>query len=154
MIRNKFIDCEEPLREHLRGFRRAAGVPDTTPDGDLVDVLRAAFIRVQEQADKSLLPSEYELTVDEMEKGYAIVRLYQDPSEVLSVTDGNGRALAYHWAYNVVTLEEYAPMVVIRYKTRPTPGNIKSLIYSVYQTATAEYDGDKKEENGVISSLC
>lgn len=152
MIRNTLISSAEPTREHLAMFKQYASVPDSSRDALLNAMLKRAFLVIQEVTDKSLLSSEFELTVDERERGDEFVRLYGTPVEVLSVKNGAGHDVAYHWAYNVISLEEFAAEVRIRYKTAPVMADAVRLLPKVYAYATALYDGDTEEQNKILAS--
>ena len=152
MIRLNTIEAEEPKREHLSMFKQYASVPDNSRDALLTVLLRSAMKAVQEAADKSLLPCTLELVVSEREDN-DFVKLYQTPDEILSVTDGAGKAIDYKRDSNFIRCFMFTPTVIVRYKTKPMR-DAEALLPVVFQYATALYDGESTDTLNKILAQC
>ena len=151
MITLNIIESSRPSAEWLEGLKAYASVPDASQDSLLESLLLRACMRVQEMADRSLLASTLRLEEDEVENG--VVRLYQTIAEVLTVTDGEGNALAWTKATRTVSVGA-ADHVVVTYRTEPRDGDIAELLPVVYQYATALYDGEDPRTLANILTQC
>lgn len=151
MITLNIIESSSPSAEWLEGLKAYASVPDASQDSLLESLLLRACMRVQEMADRSLLACTLRLEEDEVENG--VVRLYQTIAEVLTVTDGEGNALAWAKATRTVSVGA-ADHVVVTYRTEPRDGDIAELLPVVYQYATALYDGEDPRTLANILTQC
>ena len=151
MITLNIIESSRPSATWLDGLKAYASVPDASQDSLLESLLLRACMRVQEMADRSILACTLRLDEDEVENG--VVRLYQTIAEVLTVTDGEGNALAWTKATRNVSVGA-ADHVVVTYRTEPRDGDIAELLPVVYQYATALYDGEDPRTLANILTQC
>lgn len=151
MITLNIIESSRPSAEWLEGLKAYASVPDASQDSLLESLLHRACLRVQEMADRSLLACTLRLEEDGVENG--LVRLYQTTAEVLTVTDGEGNALAWAKGSRTVSVGA-ADHVVVTYRTEPRDGDIAELLPVAYQYATALYDGEESKTLANILLQC
>ena len=71
-------------------LKRYVGAVDESQDAILQQMLTTAALEIQEHADISVLPCEMELRVENNDS--ELVRLYQTPKEVTSVTTADGQS--------------------------------------------------------------
>ena len=134
----------------LEGFKAYAAISDSSQDSLLSSMLTRAMLRVQEQADRSLLNCTFRLEDDEVD---GIVRLYQNIDQIVSVKDGNGQAA--YWVKAGRTLSVgMVESVVVEYTTKAEQGNIVDLLPVVYQYAAALYDGQDSRTLASILNQC
>ena len=74
-------------------LKRYVGAVDESQDAILQQMLTTAALEIQEHADISVLPCEMELRVENNDS--ELVRLYQTPKEVTSVTTADGQSVDY-----------------------------------------------------------
>ena len=153
MITLKTLGIAQPTREHLSMLKQYASVSDNSRDALLKTLLVQAFKIVQETSDKTLLPSKLELTVSERHQAYDdMVRLYQCPDEIISVTDGDGVALDYSRSGRILHCLPWTDTVVVTYTTKPSLAEADTLLVVVLQYATALYDGaDTATLNSILA---
>lgn len=151
MITAKTIKSGEPTREQLTMLKQYAAVPDDSRDALLFGLLKRAIKVVQETADKSILPCTMEVTYTDVEPG-DIVRLYQTPGKILSVTDANGSPVSYELQGKRITA--LASSFVVRYETAPDCVEAAELLAVVLQYATALYDGAETATLSNILAQC
>lgn len=145
MIEVSIIERGEPEAGWMTLFREYASIPDGSPERVLNALLVRAVLRVQEYADRSLLPCTMRVHDSEAAGG---VRLYQSVDEVVSVTDNYGNAVDYTLEGRGVTVS--AEAVTVTYRTEPVQGDIDQLLPVVLQYATALYDG---AATGTLTSI-
>ena len=151
MIELDIIERNEIPAEWLTGFKAYASVADESQDALLESLLLRAILRVQEMADRSILPCRFRLSEDEVENG--VVRLYQSVKTIDRVTDGAEREI--HWTRANRTLScGMVDSVIVEYTTEPTEGNVHSLLPVVYEYATALYDGQDSRTLAAILMQC
>ena len=134
----------------LEGFKAYAAVADNSQDALLSSLLTRAMLRVQEMADRSLLSCTFCLTDDECS---GLVRLYQSVKEIVSVQDGEGRAIPYTKASRTLSVG-HAKSIVIEYTTQVNNGTLTDLLPVVYQYAAALYDGQDSKALAAILMQC
>ena len=134
----------------LDGFKAYAAISDESQDMLASSMLTRAMLRVQEQADRSLLPCTFRLEDDEVD---GLVRLYQNIDQIVSVKDGNGQAIAWTRAGRTLSVG-MVQSVVVEYTTKVEVGNVVDLLPVVYQYATALYDGQDSRTLASILEQC
>lgn len=149
MINLSIIDKTRPDGAWLEALRSYASVSDNSSDALLESLLLRACLRVQEMADRSLLSCTMRLTED---VEYGVVRLFGTVSEIVSVTDGAGNAVAWTRSGHMLNVE--ASDVVVTYKTTADQGDIDDLLPVALQYATALYDGQDAKTLSSILSQC
>lgn len=155
MITLKTLEIAEPKREHLSMLKQYASVPDDSRDALLKTLLNRAMRIVQEAANKTLLPSTLELTVSDRHQMYEdTVHLYQDPDEIISVTDGEGVAIDYVRSGRFLCHLPYVDTIIVDYTTKPALPEADALLAVVLQYATALYDGADSATLNQILAQC
>ena len=134
----------------LEDFKAYAAISDDSQDMLVSSMLSRAMLRVQEQADRSLVPCTFRLVDDEVD---GLVRLYQNIDQILSVKDGNGNAIAWTRAGRTLSVGMVSS-VVVEYTTKAEAGNIIELLPVVYQYAAALYDGQDSRTLASILNQC
>ena len=134
----------------LEGFKAYAAISDESQDMLVASMLTRAMLRVQEQADRSLIPCTFRLEDDEVD---GLVRLYQNIDQIVSVKDGNGQAIAWTKAGRTLSVGMVSS-VVVEYTTQAQEGNVIDLLPVVYQYAAALYDGQDSRTLASILSQC
>ena len=134
----------------LPQMKAYAAVADDAQDSLLNALLVKACLRVQEVANKSLIPCTIELREDDIEDD--VVRLYQTVSEIVSVNAPAGHRL--YWEYRSNGLRVYDRSAVVVYRTEPRPADIDNLLPIVFQYATALYDGQDTKSLTNILKQC
>lgn len=134
----------------LEGFKAYAAISDESQDMLVSSMLTRAMLRVQEQADRSLIPCTFRLEDDEVD---GLVRLYQNIDQIVSVKDGNGQAIAWTKAGRTLSVGMVSS-VVVEYTTQAQEGNVIDLLPVVYQYAAALYDGQDSRTLASILSQC
>ena len=134
----------------LDGFKAYAAISDESQDMLASSMLTRAMLRVQEQADRSLLPCTFRLEDDEVD---GLVRLYQNIDQIVSVKDGNGQAIAWARAGRTLSVG-MVQSVVVEYTTKVQEGNVIDLLPVVYQYAAALYDGQDSRTLASILNQC
>lgn len=130
-------------------LKRYVGAVDDSQDAILQRMLTTAALEVQAHADVSVLPCQFELRIENNTDSE--VRLYQTPSEVLSVKAADGTDVNYTIdGRNVRTAGVY-PSLVINYATAPKEAEYGRLLPLVFQYATALYDGQTDELVKILS---
>lgn len=153
MIRLTLISADDIRCEWLQELRRYAAVPDDSQDALLLDLLQCAALVVQEYADESFLPCTFRLDVHG--HGGGRVRLYQDVSRVVSVTDGEGNAVPFSLSGRMLIPERSTEDLSVVYDTMPEEGGVARLQTVVIRYATALYDGLGRDElDSIISEVC
>ena len=134
----------------LDGFKTYAAISDESQDMLAASMLTRAMLRVQEQADRSLIPCTFRLEDDEVD---GLVRLYQNIDQIVSVKDGNGQAIAWTRAGRTLSVG-MVQSVVVEYTTKVEVGNVVDLLPVVYQYAAALYDGQDSRTLASILNQC
>ena len=134
----------------LEGFKAYAAISDESQDALASSMLTRAMLRVQEQADRSLIPCTFRLEDDEVD---GLVRLYQNIDQIVSVKDGNGQAIAWTRAGRTLSVG-MVQSVVVEYTTKVEVGNVVDLLPVVYQYAAALYDGQDSRTLASILNQC
>ena len=134
----------------LDGFKAYAAISDESQDMLVASMLTKAMLRVQEQADRSLIPCTFRLEDDEVD---GLVRLYQNIDQIVSVKDGNGQAIAWTKAGRTLSVGMVSS-VVVEYTTKASEGNVIDLLPVVYQYAAALYDGQDSRTLASILNQC
>ena len=134
----------------LEGFKAYAAISDESQDMLVSSMLTRAMLRVQEQADRSLIPCTFRLEDDEVD---GLVRLYQNIDQIVSVKDGNGQAIAWTKAGRTLSVGMVSS-VVVEYTTKASEGNVIDLLPVVYQYAAALYDGQDSRTLASILNQC
>lgn len=142
MIELDIIETNELPAEWLEGLKAYASVADDSQDAILTPLLLRAIYRVQEKADKTILPCKLRLEETEVENG--IVRLYQTIKSIDRVTDGEGNEIRWTRANRTLSCGN-VDSVVVEYTTQANEGNIHELMPVVYQYAAALYDGQDSQ---------
>jgi hypothetical protein len=134
----------------LDEFKAYAAISDESQGMLASSMLTRAMLRVQEQADRSLLPCTFRLEDGEVD---GIVRLYQNIDQIVSVKDGNGQAIAWTRAGRTLSVG-MVQSVVVEYTTKVEEGNVVDLLPVVYQYAAALYDGQDSRTLASILNQC
>lgn len=150
MITLDTIEVGSLPQECLEGFKAYAAISDESQDMLASSMLTRAMLRVQEQADRSLLPCTFRLEDDEVD---GLVRLYQNIDQIVSVKDGNGQAIAWARAGRTLSVG-MVQSVVVEYTTKVQEGNVIDLLPVVYQYAAALYDGQDSRTLASILNQC
>lgn len=151
MITLDVIQVGELPNGCLEGFKAFASIADNSQDALLSSMLSRAMLRVQEMADRSLLPCRFRLTDDSIECG--IVRIYQNVKTIDLVEDGCGNAIPYTRCNRILSIGQ-VDSAVVEYTTEATEGNQHDLMPVVYQYATALYDGQDSRSLANILMQC
>lgn len=151
MIEIDIIERNEMPVEWLTGFKAYASVADESQDALLESLLLRAVLRVQEMADRTILPCRFRLSEDEVEDG--VVRLYQTIKTIDRVTDGADNAVRWTRANRTLSCG-MVDSVVVEYTTEATDGNVEALLPVVYEYATALYDGQDSRTLAAILMQC
>ena len=130
-----------PTAAQVAVFKEFAAV-NAGSEALLAEMLTRAMLAVQEWEDRSLLAATVTLTVTDREDTAAPVHLYLTPSEVTSVSNADGEALAYSLVGKELIPSYRTAAVTVVYKTAPEDGDLLALMPKVYRYATALYDGE------------
>lgn len=130
-------------------LKRYVGAVDESQDAILQQMLTTAALEIQEHADISVLPCEMELRVENNDS--ELVRLYQTPKEVISVTTADGQSVDYVREGRRIRTAGVYESLVIDYVTEPIEGECGRLMALVFQYATALYDGQTDELIKIIA---
>jgi hypothetical protein len=146
MIDLNIIERGNIPADWLLGLKQYASVADDAQDMLLQSLLARAVMRVQEMADKSLIPCTFRQWETDAQDG---VRLYQSVAEIVSVADSvTGDEV--HWEKKGRFIIPACESVVVIYNTIPAEGDICDLLPVVYQYATALYDG---QDNSTLANI-
>lgn len=151
MIELEIIESNELPVDWMTGFKAFASVADDSQNALLESMLLRAVLRVQEMADRTILPCRLRLCEDGVENG--VVRLYQTVKTIDRVTDAEGNAVKWTRANRTLSCG-MVDNVVVEYTTEATEGNIHHLLPVVYQYATALYDGQDSRTLASILMQC
>ena len=135
----------------LADFKAYANITGTDKDTQLQNVLTQATLRVQEYADRALLPCTIEID-GEGEKA----QLWQPViSSVVSVTDwATGENVLDRCLARSNTLFLPRKMhYTIRYTTSPQESEVARLLPYVWEAAAAIWDGNTEEESAVYKRI-
>lgn len=151
MARLEIVSVDDGFcRELLEQFKQYASVPDDSRDALLVSLLRTALLRVQEGADRALLPCTVRQTsVAPIDSGK--IRLYLGGGTVLSIR-GDWREDIPFDPLPGPYVQTYVrgKVVEVTFQTDPTDTARTELLPSVFRYATALYDG---EDAPVLGSI-
>ncbi len=142
MIQVSVKSVGDPSGPMLDGFRQYLSAPETGNEGLLKAVLKSAMIAVQEWEDRSLLPETIALVVAARPDPRAPITLYRSVSEIVSVTDAEGRALDYTSSGKLLQVTGRCSDAEVIYKTEVRKGDVEALLLKVYRVAAARYDGE------------
>lgn len=117
------------LKEHLR-------IVDNSNDAELVVLLKAATLYVQEYLDKALVPCS--VLQEQPQAGTDFMIFLSDQSNI-RVRDYKGNEVNFEQSGNCITLSE-AASVKISYDCTPED-DVEQYALLVYQVAAANYDG-------------
>ena len=101
MIELDIIERNEIPAQWLAEFKAYASVADNSQDALLESLLLRSVLRVQEMADRSILPCRFRLQEDEVQDG--VVRLYQTIKTIDKVTDAEGNSVRYTRANKILS---------------------------------------------------
>ena len=135
----------------LADFKAYANITGTDKDAQLQSVLTQAVIRVQEYADRALLPCT--ITIDA--EG-AQAQLWQPIiSAVNHVVDmDSGDDVVADCVAKGTTLFFPRPGVwKVTYTTQPVSSDVKRLLAYVWEMAVAMWDGNTEEETKVYNRI-
>ncbi len=130
-------------------LKRYVGAVDESQDAILQQMLTAAALEIQAHADVSVLPCEMELRIDDNDSD--VIRLYQTPKEVASVTTPGGQAVEYSRNGDEVRTDGVHESLVIDYTTAPDEAECGRLLPLMFQYAAALYDGQTDELIKIIA---
>lgn len=142
MIQVSVKSVGDPSGPMLDGFRQYLSAPETGNEGLLKAVLKSAMIAVQEWEDRSLLPETIAVVVAARPDPRAPITLYRSVSEIVSVTDAEGRALDYTRSGKLLQVTGRCNDAEVIYKTEVQKGDVEALLLKVYRVAAARYDGE------------
>lgn len=147
----RYIEIGENEAISLDGLKRYGNIVCTGKDAELRQVLQQAAIRVQEYADRALLPCTIEID-GEGDRA----QLWQPlVSSIVSVTnDGTGEDVLS--SCTVYSDRVYLPAEMrytIRYTTQPLYSDVQRLLSFVWQMAVAIWDGNTEEEAKVYQRI-
>lgn len=135
----------------LAAFKEYANITDSTKDTQLTEVLKDATMRVQEYADRALLPCTIEIDGE----GES-VQLWQPlVASVVSVKDwATGDDVLARCIIRGNTLFLPRKMrVTVRYTTQPLTTEVSRLLGYVWEMAAAIWDGNTEEEMKVYKRI-
>lgn len=136
----------------LTDFKQFASVPDDTQDTMLLRILKNAALRVQEYADRAILPCKVRATLP-VPESTGIVRLYMGGGTIESATNDRGDDVYYDpLPGGRLQLFGRGGTVVVTYTTVPNEGDQEALAQAVIRYATADYDGAETAELNQILS--
>lgn len=147
LIIKKIIDDRRSYL--LPVLKRYVGAVDESQDAILQQMLTTATLEIQAHADISILPCEIELRIDYNDSD--VVKLYQTPKEVISVTTSDGQAIDYVMEGKRIRTTGVYESLVIDYTTEPKESESSRLMTLVFQYATALYDGQTDELIKIIA---
>lgn len=146
----KVIKITDDMRANLLpSLKLYLGAVDSAQDPVLQSCLTNAVLEIQDRADASVVSCLLELRVDN--NASRVVKLYQTPSEVVSVQLPDGSDVNYTYEDRQVVTEGICPSLVIRYTTMPDSFQVARLRALVNQYATALYDGQTDELAKIIA---
>lgn len=151
MIELDIIERNEIPAEWMAGFKAYAAIADNSQDALLESLLLRSILRVQEMADRTILPCRFRLQEDEVEDG--VVRLYQTIKTIDRVTDAEGSEVRYTRANRILSCG-MVDNVVVEYTTEAKEGNVSALLPVAYQYAAALYDGQDSRTLAAILMQC
>ena len=151
MIELDIIERNGFPAQWLAEFKAYASVADNSQDALLESLLLRSVLRVQEMADRSILPCRFRLQEDEVQDG--VVRLYQTIKTIDKVTDAEGNSVRYTRANKILSCG-VVDNVIVEYTTEAKEGNVYELLPVVYQYATALYDGQDSRTLAAILMQC
>ena len=139
-------------RGMLEELKQYASIPDGSRDALLTRLLRNAVLRVQEYADRALVPTKVRQTVSIPEAG-GIVKLYMGGGTILSIVDGSGEFIPYDpLPGGQLQLFRRGGIAKIEYETAPVKADQDRMWSTVIRYATADYDGaDTQELNRILT---
>lgn len=148
MIRLELIEMAEPSDYALEDLKRYAAVTDGGQDSLLKSALVTAFDKVQRTADVALLPGRWRICAEEYPR---VLNVYLG-GRVVSVTDGNGKAVSFNQRGRRVYIgsDDY---VEVEFVTEVIPSEYARLLTVVCEYATAIYDGqtDQRVLNQILA---
>lgn len=145
----RIISSPAPSPDMLEALKQYASVPDSGRDALLTGLLTTAYLRVQEYADRALMPCVCEQTSAIGDD--RIVRLYLGGGTVQSVKTPAGADIAFE-PYGRAKLQLYTGVseVVVTFSTIPDMADVNRCQATVLRYATALYDGAPTEELNTI----
>lgn len=142
MIQVSVKSVGDPSAAMLDGFRQYLSAPETGNEALLRAVLKSAMIAVQEWEDRSLLPETIAVVVAARPDPRAPITLYRTVSEIVSVTDAEGKPLDYTLAGKLLQVSGPCRNAEVIYSTAVEEADVDSLLLKVYRVAAARYDGE------------
>jgi hypothetical protein len=135
----------------LADFKKYANIVGTAKDTELENVLKQAVLRVQEYADRALLPCTI---VIEGEGG--ALQLWQPiisgVTSVVNIETGEDVVADCLVSGNRLELP-YAGRWRVTYTTLPNAGDVARLLGYVWEMAAALWDGNTDEEQKVYKRI-
>lgn len=143
MARLEIINVEDGFcRSLLEEFKQYASVPDDSRDALLVSLLRTAMLRVQESADRALLPCTVRQT-SAVPEATGRLRLYLGGGTILSITGAWRQSVPFDPLPGpYVQTFVRGQVVEITFTTEPKETDRQLLLPYVFRYATALYDGE------------
>lgn len=135
----------------LDEWKRYANIATSEKDALLRTILTQAVLRVQEYADRALLPCTIEIEGDgdRAQLWQRVVSSIDSVVDAATGTDLVDRCTAYQ---DRVFLP-YQMHYTIRYKTQPLDSEVSRLLPYVWELATAIWDGNTEEEQKVYQRI-
>jgi len=133
-----------PTADQLESFKAFASVNGAATDASLQEMLRRAMAEVQEWEDRTLLETDFSLTVTDREDPAAPVTLYGNPATVTAV-DAAGEAVDGKVLGRQFFPARPACALTITYTATPDASDVADLAAKVYRYATALYDGESPQ---------
>lgn len=146
-----YVEIGESAQFEVDAFKQFARVSCSCDDNQIREFVRAAVLRVQQHADRALVPCTIEITGEGAE-----LQLWQPT--VASVTaaidiDTGADEKAGCIVSGHTLMLPYAGRWRVTYTTVPNPSAVEALRPYVWQLAAAIYDGNTEEEAKVMQRI-
>jgi len=147
----KYIEIGNNTNITLADFKKYAKVVGDADDTTLTNILQQATLRVQEYADRALLPC----TIEDDGIG-EVARLWQPVvSSIDWVKDASTGVdvISHCTAYADRVFLPKKMAYTIRYKTTPLSSDVSRLLAYIWEAAVAILDGNTEEELKVYQRI-
>jgi hypothetical protein len=135
----------------LADFKAYANITGTDKDTQLQDVLTQATLRVQEYADRALLPCTIIIEV-EGEQAQLWQPIISAITKVVDMNTGDDVVADCMAKGNTLYFPRPGAWKVT-YTTQPSSGDVKRLLAYVWEMAAAMWDGNTEEEAKVYQRI-
>ena len=146
-----YIEIGDKMQFEADGFKQFARIVGDVNDDEIRSFIHAAVLRVQQHADRALIPC----TIEDIGEGDQMQLWQPTVASILSAVDidtGEDEKAGCVVSGHTLILP-YVGRWRVRYTTQPNPHTVEFLRPYVWQLAAALYDGNTEEEAKVMQRI-